>query len=665
MKKLLTLMLTVLTAVCFAQVSVQITSMPKPIDESTSNWTNGFVITANTQKSLERCFLILTIKGPVNCGTLTPQSAPTFTLEANKPKVFSGQNAIALFGTNCVLTPGSYTLEATVYYLDKPIGTPASRQFVIKKEEPAAQVNLSINMPNPIDANTANWTNGFVVTATTKNPLDRCRLILTIKGKVNCGTLTPQSAPTFTLEANKPKPFAGPNAIALFGTNCVLEPGSYELIATLYYNDRPTGTASRPFEIRKEELANYQPPQAIAPTDGTVINEADAKKPVTFRWIPVTPKPKEPVTYKLRIYEVKQGQTATAVVKSAIPMHEKDIINQTQYVLPSLSQLNATKGSSFAWTVQALGVKGNPVGGNNGMSGVMLLTNSSCIITYSLQVTDSTCLGEMNGLLKYHIRLKSDYVSPTGNLNFTETESGLFATMPITPYSPYTILNPPILQQQDNYSQVRIYDFDILVPFGTNTVRIGIQGDDLDLSQYECKPSAWYDVKLLPCICTDCDSLIWDFNMSASKISNTKYKLTGNLGVNLPIYGVEFQLQSWTYSPSPVSCSPGVIMLEESGMILLPLTQINNTSAIIVFNENISGSGTNNNATKAVKLISTTPITNPVPVVLTVGLPGALPGLPFNCCGIKYVVCIKATVYYDAERCKTCSIFKCFGFTNE
>ena len=524
-----------------------------------------------------------------------------------------------------------------------------------------AQVSVQITMPNPIDASTANWTNGFVITVTTQKSLERCSLILTIKGPVNCGTLTPQSAPVFTLEANKPKVFSGQNAIALFGTNCVLTPGNYTLNATVYFNGKPAGTsATKQFEIRKEE-----PPQAIAPADGTVINEADAKKPVTFRWIPVTPKPKEPVTYKLRIYEVKQGQTATAVVKSAIPLHEKDIINQTQYVLPSLIQLNPTKGSSFAWTVQALGVKGNPVGGNNGMSGVMLITNSSCIITYSLQVTDSTCLGEMNGLLKYHIRLKSDYVSPTGNLNFTETESGLFATMPIPPNSPYTILNPPILQQQDNNSQVRIYDFDILVPFGTNTVRIGIQGDDLDESQYECWPSAWYDVKLLPCICTDCDSLIWNFHLTANKVTNTRYKLTGNLGVNLPIYGVEFQVQSWSYSPSPVSCSPGVTILEESGMILLPQTQINNTSAIIVFNENISGSGTNNNASKAVKLISTTPITNPVPVVLTLGLPGALPGLPFNCCGIKYMVCIKATVYYDAERCKTCSIIKCFGFTNQ
>jgi hypothetical protein len=548
MKKLLTLMLTVLTAVCFAQVNVQITSMPNPIDASTSNWTNGFVIKATTQKSLERCCLILTIKGPVNCGTLTPQSAPTFTLEANKPKVFSGQNAIALFGTNCVLTPGSYTLNATVYFNGKPAGTPASRQF----------------------------------------------------------------------------------------------------------------------EIRKEELANYQPPQAIAPADGTVINEADAKKPVTFHWIPVTPKPRDAVTYKLRIYEVKQGQTPTAVVKSANPMHEKDIINQTQYVLPSLSQLNADKGSSFAWTVQALGPKGNPVGGNNGMSGVMtfkIIVVDPSVGCFELDTTQYTitCSGiNSNGQFIYtlsNLILKNIGTNPgrTGLHNTTQSQV-------LTP-SGFSIsgLNPSTGATIGVGNSIPI-SFNIVgatgltASFIVNTTIIDPSNPNLF-----CDKTFGVTVDLPPCLCTDCDSVqIGYLNKGYSKVNSNTYNLTGTLDVNIPIYGVEFQVVSWEYTATPPSCTNGVNSLEQSAMLLLPSTTVNGNVPVAC---DVSIPGNNANAVKCVRYVTSTPVTDP-PFKLTIGLPGALPGLPFNCCAISYRVCIKATVFLDAEHCNYCSYIECFEFDN-
>ncbi|GAB1473181.1 hypothetical protein MASR2M69_06220 [Bacteroidota bacterium] len=48
----------------------------------------------------------------------------------------------------------------------------------------------------------------------------------------------------------------------------------------------------------------------------------------------------------------------------------------------------------------------------------------------------------------------------------------------------------------------------------------------------------------------------------------------------------------------------GVTSLEESGMLLIPSTTINNSSAVQMLNENISGSlSTNNNASKTIKLL--------------------------------------------------------------
>ncbi len=90
------------------------------------------------------------------------------------------------------------------------------------------------------------------------------------------------------------------------------------------------------FTIKGAEPTNYQPPQNISPVDGSIISESDIKKPITFRWTPVIPKPQEPVTYRLRVWQLMQGQTLTQAIKVNQPIITKDVDNITQAIVTNI-----------------------------------------------------------------------------------------------------------------------------------------------------------------------------------------------------------------------------------------------------------------------------------------------------------------------------------------
>jgi hypothetical protein len=46
-------------------------------------------------------------------------------------------------------------------------------------------------------------------------------------------------------------------------------------------------------------------------------------------------------------------------------------------------------------------------------------------------------------------------------------------------------------------------------------------------------------------------------------------------------------------------------------------------------------------------------------------LPGPITGLPPESCKMEYTVCVKVIVFYDAEKCKSCTFIHCFDFTNQ
>ena len=213
------------------------------------------------------------------------------------------------------------------------------------------------------------------------------------------------------------------------------------------------------------------------------------------------------------------------------------------------------------------------------------------------------------------------------------------------------------------------YCFEVLVDSSVTDIGFGIQGDDLDPSPLICQPSVSAGISDLPsCLCDECEdqTLSFDnFSTSVNPLTSNQILFSGDLNANVPIYGVEFQVQSYSYT-SPDNCTPGVTSVQESGVFVIPGTTINGSTSLQLANESISGDpSSNTNITKNIKFSSLTALNGAIPIGLMLGLPGPAMGMDASCCLIEYEVCIKVKIFYDQGSCKSCVFTQCFQFNNQ
>jgi hypothetical protein len=258
------------------------------------------------------------------------------------------------------------------------------------QNNPIASITISLP-PNP-DANIANWKGGTsmltisaMARAVNGRPdvrVEDSKVLVMIKrsgGKV-CGNFTSGSAPAANFTALN-KVWSGNNAVALLGQECSLPSGDYELTVQLFGNG-PRGLEpiseekSKAFTIRGNEQQSYQPPQPISPVNNSVIKEVELKKPMTFRWTPVVPRPQDKVTYRLKVWQLMEGQTGVQAMKTNQPVITRDVDNLTQSIVNNLisEPCRPPLKCEFIWNVQALNRDGKPIGGNNGTSEAFTIT---------------------------------------------------------------------------------------------------------------------------------------------------------------------------------------------------------------------------------------------------------------------------------------------------
>ena len=93
----------------------------------------------------------------------------------------------------------------------------------------------------------------------------------------------------------------------------------------------------------------------LSPADEKLIGATDVSKPVLFRWTALSPKPKESVIYRLRVWQLMQGQTAAEIIRNKKPMMEKETVNLTQTAVNNLytGPCKPPYMCDFVWTVEA------------------------------------------------------------------------------------------------------------------------------------------------------------------------------------------------------------------------------------------------------------------------------------------------------------------------
>lgn len=99
----------------------------------------------------------------------------------------------------------------------------------------------------------------------------------------------------------------------------------------------------------------------LSPADGKSIAASDASKPVLFRWTAIVPKPKDAVTYRLKVWQLMQGQNSTEAMRSNQPIVTKDVVNITQAAISNLytGPCKPPYLCNFIWAVEVLNIEGN------------------------------------------------------------------------------------------------------------------------------------------------------------------------------------------------------------------------------------------------------------------------------------------------------------------
>jgi hypothetical protein len=434
--------------------------------------------------------------------------------------------------------------------------------------------SINISLPANPDANTANWGSGtslFVVTASSKPVNGRVdgfvvesKILITIKkgGTRACGAYTENTAPASNFNTLT-KVWSGISAVALLGQECTLAPGDYE-ISVQFFGHGAAGLTplseekTKTFSIRVVEQQVFQAPEPIAPADGTLFSETELQKPILFRWIPIIPKPQDPVTYRLRVWQLMQGQTGTQVMKVNQPIITKYVDNITQAVIANLisDPCKPPYLCDFVWNVQALNREGKPVGENSGTSKAFQFSANSCDVKLVLKLTSVECLSSINGNNNYKICLSATYTSPDFNLTYTTAATSGFKAYPFASSTSYTVANiAPALQVQNSGTGSTVdYCLNVSVPIGQTSIKIGLQGDDNDSGPMTCQPDAELNIRLPECY-PSCDCGEWSnsvVEIQAKDATTSRLKCSGNASLSIGIY--QFHFPDFACNPKDSSC---------------------------------------------------------------------------------------------------------------
>jgi hypothetical protein len=151
-----------------------------------------------------------------------------------------------------------------------------------------------------------------------------------------------------------------------------LKEGSYSICVQFYNVDRVaiSNEVCKEFSVEAPRDIEYNPPTLINPENGKVFTEAELSRPVTFRWTPLVPKPQQAVTYRLKVWQLMQGQSSTEAMRTNQPIVTKDVDNITQAVVNGIytGPCRPPYLCDYVWQVQALTREGKPMGKNEGKS---------------------------------------------------------------------------------------------------------------------------------------------------------------------------------------------------------------------------------------------------------------------------------------------------------
>lgn len=247
------------------------------------------------------------------------------------------------------------------------------------------QVTVRSVMPGDL----SQWTgipHGFQLTAQTHTSDKGFPSRLVIRVLSEDGRLCGNNSATGMLVAPfSTKSFTARDLLVPLSACSRLSAGSYSICFQFFNeaNEALSAEACRLFRVVDEgNRQAYDPPTPIAPADNRLFVAEEGRRPVRFEWTPVSPLPAEPVTYRLRVWQMKARQTREQAVSADQPLVTRDVTGATGITLTNELPMpcEAPYTCQYAWNVQALDAGGNPVGSNGGTSRTSAFTLADYII---------------------------------------------------------------------------------------------------------------------------------------------------------------------------------------------------------------------------------------------------------------------------------------------
>jgi hypothetical protein len=361
-------------------------------------------------------------------------------------------------------------------------------------------INFTVKNKLPADVSTWNTVPGSLIIVAKymgQGNVVGTKLILQIKkgGTRICGSDLQSS---IFLDAFQTRNFNTNELTSYLGQCPKLGAGSYTLCAQFYGEDRKEKSIEvcRPFTVEDEVQAqeSYSPPQNITPGNGKIFKAEELKGPVTFRWTPLVPKPKEPVTYRLKVWQLMQGQTGVQAMRSNTPVVEKEVNNITQAVVTNIytGPCKPPYLCDFVWQVQALNKEGKPMGSGNGMSELWSFAVSQYII--QLDSIKVKCTAQA-GVYSFSYTITNPNAGPA-TLNVFTVTSSVPAGAIISSFL------PPINTVINAGNQLTITGTITAAP---NLSNICIGAEIKDVGNAFWKASKDTCINVVPCRCDACD----------------------------------------------------------------------------------------------------------------------------------------------------------------
>lgn len=567
---------------------------------------------------------------------------------------------------------------------------------------------VSFTVKNQLPAVVDNWNNmpGALMMVAQKSPgirIEGLSLVLQLKanGSIVCGNNIATAMPVDDFST---RTFSGTELTGMLSGCHDLKDGNYTICAQFFNREKRSVSdqVCREMTIVTAKPTDYAAPTLISPSNGFSFLQKDIQKPVTFRWTPVVPRPKEPVTYRLKVWQLMEGQTGMQAMRANSPIVSKEVNNITQAVINNL-EIGPCKPPylcDFIWTVQAVNRESNPYGNNNGTSepNAFSVLGNYGITIQSLKVE---CPQGNN----YNFAVNVGNPNPSIAI-FDKMELVVVNGITITPIN----ITPTVPAIGSTIPANGNINVTATFPYGTPVTTVCIKAFIKEQANPLLNTASSYTCDTLHCACDPCKTL-------GVTIKNDKLTTTGNTsgqillsgmlsGLNpnvvkkitmeLVYYNIEqtgdsncakcAENREWGNFIKPASFSfagfnPGMLNGVNFGREWTWLTTIKKDCEDGHGDGHGDGGGNNGNPKAYCATCGTgvppgdprnnnakiaspggviiDPNPNPTPKQNSFSLPIAVPpGSSLKCCGDKIKICIRYTVWDFC--CHACDIIKCY-----